>query len=373
MISFLSVFPPYRGGISRFSDFLLRHMKQRFQVEAVNYQKLYPDFLFPGTTQFERTDEQYTLEGVHAYNPFSWRATASEIAQQKPTTLLITYWHPFFIFCFNTILKVVKKNSPDTQVIILAHNIKPHEPFVFSDTLIRSFFHKADHIITLSDQTVEECEELQITTPVSKLFHPIYEHEGPILSTVEAKEQLGIAEDEKVVLFFGLVREYKGLDVLIKALNKIDLKSEGIRPLIVGEFYVDKEEYIQLIDQSQREQYLIIDRFVNNSEIAGVFKASDVLVLPYKSASQSGVFADAINFQVPTIASNHPGLTEHIQSTGSGLIFKNLDEDDLLVQLKSLLGDEEKRAEIHDNLAQLKSELSWSNFLGQLEKIMKDR
>jgi glycosyltransferase involved in cell wall biosynthesis len=367
VITFISVFPPYRGGIARFSDYLISHLRNHFPVEAVNFKTLYPEFLFPGTTQFESGfDHNSIIQGLHSYNPISWINTGKEIAASKPETLLITYWHPFFIPAFNQIIRIVKKRSPETKIIVLAHNIKPHESFIFTDSLAQNFFEKADHIITLSDQTLLETQDLGITTRVTKLFHPIYESDDP----AQSKPLFDIDEDEFGVLFFGLIRDYKGLDVMIKALNRLDIEALKLRPIIVGEFYTAKEPYLEMIKEEHKERYIIVDRFVENEEIPFVFNHADALVLPYKTASQSGVFADAVNYNVPVIVSNHPGLTEHVKSPETGLIFENMDDLQLAESIKLISSDVAMRSKLHSNIKELQRKLSWENFSLEVEKII---
>lgn len=367
MISFVSVFPPYRGGISNFSDYLYRHLKERTAVNPYNFKVLYPDLLFPGATQFmDSKADHYAERVLHSYNPFNWRKTGNNLAVEKPEVLLFSFWHPFFIPSYNRIIKQVKYQSPETKVCTIAHNVTPHEGFPFSESLMRSFFERNDLMIVLSEQTRQEFLKLNISTPVAKIFHPVYTRNIPRQSKNELREKYNFGPDDRIPLFFGLIRDYKGLDIQIKALNKLDLKSLNIRPLIVGEFYSDKTDYLNLIREEHKDQYVIIDRFVTQEEANEVFSISDVLILPYKTASQSGVFNDALNFHLPAIVADHPGLTEYISHNKTGFIFESEDVEMLSTLIKDVFSQEKQLANISANLPSLKQQLSWDNFTRKL-------
>lgn len=364
----MSVFPPYRGGISRFSDYVFKNIEKTEDIEAFNFELLYPNLLFPGTTQFEENSTQeYDKRVMHSYNPYKWRQTARLIVQRRPKILLFSYWHPFFIPGFNSVIKYAKKNLTNLKVVSIAHNVVPHESFPFSSTLMQSFLKKNDGVITLSDQTTSEFNSLKVSqTKNLKLFHPIYETDKPTESASEIREKYGFKSQDFILLFFGLIREYKGLDLLIKALNELDLPKLNIKPLIVGEFYDDKQKYIDLIKPEHLHFYTIIDRFVTADESAEVFTISDLLALPYKTASQSGVLADALNFELPPIVSNQPGVTEYLENEKNSLIF----ESENIEQLKSLLikylNNSNLQNIINNNLRVLKAKLSWKSFTEQL-------
>ncbi len=367
MISFVSVFPPYRGGISNFSDYLFSHLSNIRDVEAFNFKRLYPNLFFPGATQYrEDSNPEYAPRMLHAYNPLNWRTTGKSIAHQSPEVLLFSFWHPFFIPAFNGIISQVRKLSPKTKICTVVHNVSPHEGFPFASSLMQSFFQKNDLVITLSNQTQKEFENLGTTTQSLKLFHPVYDRPLPKTPEAELRNKYGVKESDKIPLFFGLIRDYKGLDVMIKALNKIDLHARQIRPFIVGEFYADKEKLLQLIKPEHKDQYVIIDRFVSQTEANEIFTISDLLVLPYKSASQSGVFNDALNFNLPAIVSDQPGLTEHISHQKTGLIFESECIEQLVQLVEDFLSKPDMRTEISSNLTKLKASLSWEKFTQQL-------
>lgn len=373
MISFLSVFPPFRGGIATFSDYLYKELSKTSNVHAIGFSKLYPPFLFPGSSQFEENPvDDYALRSHHSYNPLKWRATAEEIISQKPEALLLSLWHPFFIPGYLSIIKKVKRKNPDIKIVTVAHNIKPHDSFPFSEQLLTSFLEKNDVVITLSSQVEKEFVDTHVSTLHKKLFHPIYTAEPPALSRSELKQKYNYSESEQIVLFFGLIRPYKGLDIFIEALNKIDIKALKLRPLVAGEFYEAKQPYLDLIKEEHRDSYIFMDHFLSNDEVGEVLSISDLLVLPYKSASQSGIFANAVNYHLPVLASNHPGLTEHIEHQKNGLIFTNLDVEDAAKQVLGFFENPEQQLQMRENLAELKQKLSWSVFSSEILKILKE-
>lgn len=374
MISFLSVFPPYRGGIAKFSDFLYQHLKDSVEVKAYNFTNLYPSLLFPGKSQFldsRDTEREYSNRLLHSWNPLNWKRTANEIISDDPEHLLISYWHPFFAPAFIRIITQIKKKSPKTTISILAHNVLPHEKFPFGKYLSRRLLKKADHIIVLSEQSRSEARSLNYDNKVIKLFHPVYEQKFPDHSKSDLKKQYGFSDEEFVLLFFGLIRPYKGLDLMIEALNEIDLEKEHIRPFVVGEFYMDKETVLSGIKEEHRKFYTIIDRFVNDNEMAEVLTLSDAMIMPYRSATQSGILANAINFKLPCIVSNIDGLTEHIKSGKSALVFPSENITELKHAIFSMM-ESDTRTTIIKQLGTIKEELSWQAFTDHIiDKLIK--
>lgn len=368
LISFLSVFPPYRGGISKFSEFLFQHLNDRVEIRAYNFTNLYPSLLFPGKSQFLDStyyDQEYTKTILHSWNPLNWKNTANEIASEKPEHLLISYWHPFFATAFIRIITQVKKSSPKTIISILAHNVLPHEKFPLGKFLSKKLLSKADHVIVLSEKSKSEAKNLSIGDKVTKLFHPVYEQDLPDKPKSELKKLYGFSDDEFVLLFFGLIRPYKGLDLFIEALNDMELEMDRIRPFIVGEFYMKKESVLAGIKDEHRKFYTIIDRFVSDREMAEILTLADTMVMPYRTATQSGILANAINFKLPCIVSNLDGLTEHIEPGKSALVFPSENVSELKQAVYSMM-ETDTRTTIVSHMENVKDELSWQAFTDQL-------
>ncbi|SMO74413.1 glycosyltransferase [Gracilimonas mengyeensis] len=367
MISILSVFPPYRGGIATFSDYLYRNLDDITDVNAYNFSYLYPSFLFPGKSQFTEDDAagNYAKRIFHSCNPFNWKKTARQILEDNPDHVILCYWHPFFALALLKVMNEIKKQRPKLPVHVLAHNVVPHESFPLGHRLSKALLDKADTLILLSEKSCDEAKKIGVSSTIIKLFHPVYEQKKPIQSRNSLRNAFGYSNKDKVFLFFGLVRPYKGLDLFIEALNTLDLEKHHIRPLIVGEFYTDKEPILSKIKDTHRGFYTIDDRFVSEEEMAELFTLSDALVMPYRSASQSGILANAINFHLPSIVTNLKGLTEHIEHQKTAWVVEKEDVKDLSKAILSLT-DPNQLKEIKAALIPLKEQLSWKMFTKQL-------
>lgn len=367
MIAFLSVFPPYRGGISTFSDYTFRWLDQSAEIKAYNFFRLYPDLFFPGKSQKVEFDEStiYAEPILHSYNPFNWKKVARTILADDPECLLYSYWHPFFAPAYTKVIKTLKKKKPDLKVIAIAHNVLPHEAFPLQEYLVNKLFSYTDEIVLLSSQTEMELHSFTGDIQATRLFHPVYIQNYPTEPKEDLREKYGFEPDDHILIFFGLVRPYKGLDIFIEALNDLPLKELKIRPLIVGEFYTDKQHLLNKIDTSSLDQYMVIDRFVSDRVAAELLYISDAMVLPYRSASQSGVLSNAINFDLPVIVSDLPGLSEHLSHKESGLIFDTGNPDALKQQIKYFVTEKVKQP-MSQEISKLKDELSWQKFAGKL-------
>jgi len=365
-IAFLSVFPPYRGGISRFSEYLQTKLnKKTSSVRCFNYKKQYPTVFYPGTCQTTKDVSDNDIPGVfHPFNPFNWKTATRDILNSSPQIFLYSYWHPFFAPGIRSVLKNIG-TKPKIKRVALAHNIYPHEPFCFQKFLAKKVFSQTDAIITLSNETCEEAKSLAPGKKVIKLFHPAFELSFPEKSSEVIREEHGFNSDDIILLFFGLIRKYKGLDIMIDALNQIDLKGYKIKPVIIGEFYIHKQSLLDRIDPGHLEMYTIVDRFVSVKEMAEYFTMADALILPHKNATQSGVLADAINFQVPVITSALPGLTQYLIENNHGLFFKPGSSQNLKKTILEFL-DQNNKDQYRHHLQELKHKLSWESFTDEL-------
>jgi glycosyltransferase involved in cell wall biosynthesis len=366
VISFQSVFPPYRGGISKFSDHLYSHLMSRFDVRASNYSSLYPRLLFPGKTQFlTDSDDQYAEPIVHAYNPLKWRSTVDKMITRDTRYYFYSHWHPFFAVSQISILKEIRNRYPNIEIAGIIHNVLPHEPFPFQRSLTRRLFKLTDHPVVLSNQTLREYRDLMFGKRPTKLFHPVYEEDWPDEDRNAIRKRLGYEEDDIVVLFFGLVRQYKGLDVLIDALNLMNLDNTRIKPLIVGEFYIEPQTILNKIKPSHLHHYEIINRYVPDDEAAMYMMAADLMVLPYRSASQSGVLSNALNFSLPVVVSDLAGLTEQVDHGRTGYIVPAEDSVSLAKELFNIVTNV-NLGQIRENVTLKKQSLSWDRFVDEL-------
>jgi glycosyltransferase involved in cell wall biosynthesis len=374
VIIFQSVFPSYRGGIARFSDNMFRQLRKHVSVTPYNYRALYPSLLFPGKTQYledGHLSEQVTAEAlVHAFNPFTWKAAARHMIQADTAAYVYSHWHPFFAASQIRIIKELRKLNPHIEIAGMVHNVLPHEHFPLQAGLNRRLFQLTNHNIVLSRHSDDQFRKLMFGQKPVRLFHPVYEEPWPQTPREQVRRRLGYKPDEIIVLFYGLVRPYKGLDVLIDALNLINLEQTRIRPLIVGEFYVDADTILSRIRKDHLPYYEILNHYVSDEIAADYLYASDVMVLPYRSASQSGIFSNALNFELPMVVSDLPGLTEHIEHGKNGRIFPVGDPVSLAKEL-CFLTENGVLDGYRRQMTELRQHLSWNRFAVELLQVFR--
>ncbi len=317
---------PYRGGNSLFVTFLYEALSENYNVQILNYKLLYPNFLFPGKTQYDLSNEVKKIDSlrfVNSINPFNWLKVAKYINRTKPDLIIFDWWHPFFTFCHFTISSLLKKELK-YKVVFITENFISHEKNLFESTLTKIGLKNAKFFIALS-QIVEK--DLKSIAGNGKIFRselPIYNHlAGENISRYEIRKKFDLQENEKVLLFFGYIRKYKGLDLLFESLkllseNFYDMK---IKLLVAGEFYDDKEYYLELIEKLNiKNKVKIFDQYIPNEQVKEFFVASDLVVLPYRSATQSGILNLAYGFNKPVVITDVGGLSEFVLPERTGII-----------------------------------------------------
>lgn len=370
MIAFQSVFPSFRGGISTFSNHLYHHLADRYPVRPFNFSQLYPRFLFPGKSQFlEHNSKEYATPLLHAWNPINWKSTARRMVHRDTMVYMYSHWHPFFAPAQIAVINEIRKTNPDTKIAGIIHNVLPHERFPGQETLTKILFRKTDHPVILSEQTHQQFRTLMDGKNPERLFHPVYDQAWPSESRETVRKRLGYEPNDKVVLFFGLVRPYKGLDIFIDALNMMNLDTTSIKPLIVGEFYIDPVQFTNRIRKDHLPYYEIINRYVSEEEAARYLLASDVMVLPYRTASQSGVLSNAFNFNLPVVVTDLPGLTEHVEHGSTGFIVPPGDPVSLAKELLHI-STETDLEKLRKQVALARENLTWQRFTDELCEIL---
>ena len=321
-IAFLSVFPPFRGGIAQFNQELVKAFSNSAQLGVFNFSRQYPQFLFPGKSQLvDRPDEiqfesQVVLDSI---NPLSYFKAAKKINEFQPDILLIPYWMPFFAPALGKVASKVNAN----RKIALLHNVIPHERRFFDPALNRYFLKQFDAFIVLS-QTV--ADQLKSYLPEARFIlipHPLYRHFGTAIPPVEAKRRLGLSPDRKVLLFFGFIRKYKGLDLLLQALKYL---KENVQVLIAGESYMDYEEIKRVISKEGIAQDQLIEhvRFIDEEEVKVFFSAANICVLPYRTATQSGIAAIAKHFETPMVVTPVGELPNEVMHQSTGYVCQSV-------------------------------------------------
>lgn len=304
---------PYRGGLATFNERLAHQfLKEGNEVEVWTFTLQYPSFLFPGKTQFTTDPAPKDLTIVrklNSCNPFNWIRVGRALKKMAPDKLICCYWMAFFAPLYGTICRIVRKNHK-TQCVALVHNMFPHEKSVLDKLFAPYFVHSQDAFVALSDSVVQDIHTLT-NAPATFSPHPIYDHYGERMEKAAACKALNIDETKDYMLFFGLVRAYKGLDLLLNAFGQIKDKQPNLRLIIAGEFYEDEEKYNkQISDLGLKQRVILRNEFIPDSDLRLYFGAVSLIVQPYKSATQSGVTQVAFHFEKPMLVTNVGGLGE---------------------------------------------------------------
>jgi D-inositol-3-phosphate glycosyltransferase len=315
---------PLRGGLATYNERLAREfMKQGDEVILYTFSLQYPSILFPGKTQMTDSPKPDDLDirvSVNSINPFNWIKIGRQIKKMKPDMLMMRFWIPFMGPCLGTIGRIVRKNK-HTKVIALIDNIIPHEKRPGDKLLTNYFVKNMDGFVAQSRTVLEEMKSFKTDKLVKFNPHPLFDSFGPIIPKHEAKELLGLDITMNYILFFGFIRDYKGLDLLLKAIAHEKLSDLPFKLIIAGEYYGDPKPYQEII-QNMKLQDRVIEHnhFIANEEVYQYFNACDVVVQPYKSATQSGVTQIGYHFHKPMIVTNVGGLPEIIPDGKVGFV-----------------------------------------------------
>lgn len=325
---------PYRGGPSIFISYLYNHLKDKFHVKVFNYKLLYPPFLFPGRTQYDESEENKFIipseRIINSISPFNWISAASKIKKENADLVVFDWWQPFFALCHFFISYFIK-NKYKGRIVFITENFISHEARFIDSFLTKMGLKNADHFIALS-QIVEY--DLKSISGNKKIYRaelpPFGFYTSPLQNPEKLKEELGFNPNDQVILFFGYVRKYKGLDVLIKAMPEVIAVNPSAKLLIVGEFYDNPSDYNKLIESlNLQESAKVINRFVRNEEVGKFYNAAELVVLPYRSATQSAVLNVSYSFNKPVIVTKVGGLQEFVANGETGFIVEPHSEKQL--------------------------------------------
>ena len=312
------------GGLTTFNHRLAREFTaQGHDCQIYSFSLQYPSFLFPGQSQYsdEPAPEGITIKSViNSINPFNWIKIGNRLKKEKPDIIVVRFWLPLMGPALGTILRRVRKNR-HTKIVCLADNVIPHEKRMGDKPFTRYFLKSCDAFITMSEKVLNDLRLFQKTKPAVLVPHPLYDNFGAIISKQEAREKLGIEGQERVLLFFGFIRKYKGLDLLFEAMADERIKKAGIKLLVAGEFYDEEKKYREQIDALHLKDQLILKTdFIPDSEVKYYLCAADAVVQPYRSATQSGVSPLAYHFEKPMIVTNVGGLPALVPHEKAGLV-----------------------------------------------------
>ncbi|MEF2599205.1 MAG: glycosyltransferase [Bacteroidales bacterium] len=364
-IALLSCFYPFRGGISQFNASLYLELGKSHTVKAFNFTRQYPEFLFPGKTQYvTKDDDAVPIESdalLDTANPLTYGRTYRAIRDWEPDLVIISYWMSYFAPSLGYIARRLRKRC---KVISILHNVVPHEPRFFDAPLTRYFLSGCTGNVTLCDEVAEDLKRLSPKAPNITLFHPIYGHFGEKMPREEAEKALGLKPGMRNLLFFGLIRDYKGLDILLDAFGKLD---SGYQLIVAGEPYGSFEKYRNIIDRSPaKDRIRLFTRYIKDSEVKVFFSASDLAVLPYRSATQSGISAIAYHFEVPMVVTDVGGLRQSIGDCGTGLVAPKADADCVVREIRTYFSDANHKTLCVNSIRAEKDRLSWRTFSKRL-------
>lgn len=316
---------PYRGGIAAFNERLAAEfIAEGHEVEIFTFRLQYPSMLFPGKTQYVtgHSPKGITITRlINTVNPINWIIAGIHIRRQAPDILLLRYWIPFLAPSLGTIARIVAGNG-HTRVICLFDNVIPHERRP-GDKLLTAFFVKSVHAaVTMSQTVTDDLLRFRSSIPYVQVPHPLFDNFGDDPGREASLRKLGLDDSYRYILFFGFIRAYKGLDLLLEAFAASGTRSEGrVKLIIAGEFYESRDKYLEIIERAaMHDDVIMIDRFIDDDEVRYIFGASDLVVQPYKSATQSGVTQIAYHFNKPMIVTNVGGLKEIVPDGRCGFV-----------------------------------------------------
>ncbi len=361
---------PYRGGIALFDDRLTAELQAMgHEVEEWTFTLQYPGFLFPGTTQFSEDPAPEgitTVRKMNSINPLNWIKVGRQLRKMKPDLIVVAFWLPFMAPCQGTIARIARRNR-HTRVTGLVHNMIPHEHRPGDKLFARYFANSVDGYVAMSDAVLADIDRFDTTRPRVFCRHPLYDNFGQHATREESLQFLGLDPQYRYMLFFGLIRDYKGLDVLLQAYADPRLRQENVRLIVAGEFYSGSEKYFEMEKQLGLEGLIVWKSdFVPNSEVRYCFGAADLIVQPYKSATQSGVAQIAYHFEKPMLVTNVGGLAEIVPDGVAGYVVEP-DVTQIADRLVDFFGSNRKD-QFTEGLRQEKKKYSWTNMARSVVK-----
>ncbi len=364
---------PLRGGLSAYNERIARaYQQQGDDVTIYTFSLQYPGILFPGKTQYSSDPAPGDLTikvKINSINPLNWLAVGREIKNLKPDLVIIKFWIPFMAPCLGTIAKIIRKNK-HTKVISIIDNIIPHEKRIGDFSLAKYWVKNVDGFITMSRAVLDDLNKFDEQKPKLYCPHPLYDNFGKILEKQYARKILNFVEDGKYILFFGFIRDYKGLDLLLEAMADSRIKNTNIKLIVAGEYYTDAKPYNDIIEKHQLQDTVILATdFIPDQKVAKYFCACDIVVQPYKDATQSGVTQIAYHFNKPMITTDVGGLAEIVPNGKVGYVIQpNIEE---LADAINKFYEGNKEAEFIENVIIEKQKYSWESMIETIDQLLK--
>ena len=363
---------PFRGGLAAFNERLAReYIQQGHEVEIFTFSLQYPSFLFPGKTQFSSEEAPTDLKinrTINSVNPLSWMLTGRKIKKLNADKVIFCYWMAFIAPCFGTIARIVR--SPKTEIVALIHNMIPHEPTILDKLFPKYFVNAMDGFVAMADSVIEDVKHFDANSkPKIVSPHPIYDHYGALLDKKDAAIKLGLYDQNAYILFFGFIRQYKGLDLLLEAFADERLRKFPLKLIVAGEFYENPEPYLSQIAKLKLGNFVELRTvFIPDSEVRNYFSVADIVAQPYRTATQSGVSQIAYHFEKPMLVTNVGGLAEIVPHGKVGYVV-----DVEPAQIADALVDfyENKRAdEFIENIKTEKLKYAWSQMTEAINNLI---
>ena len=363
---------PLRGGLASYNERLAKQFIQEgHQVTIYTFSLQYPGFLFPGTTQFstEPAPANLSIEVcINSVDPLNWIKVGRKLKKLQPDLIIVRYWLPFMGPCLGSILRITKQNK-HTKIVCIADNIIPHEKRPGDMLFTKYFVQPIDAFITMSEKVLTDLQQFAADKPATFVAHPLYDNFGEKISKEEARSFLKIKNEEAVLLFFGFIRKYKGLDILLDAMKILQTAQiiPTLKLLVAGEFYEDSKAYFEQIKMLGIKDMMILNTaFIADSEVKYYLCAADVVVQPYRSATQSGVTPLAYHFEKPMIVTNVGGLPSLVPDNKVGLIAEPNAES---LAAKIIEYFEKGEAHFLPHLVEEKKKYSWSKMTETIFKV----
>jgi D-inositol-3-phosphate glycosyltransferase len=364
---------PLRGGLSAFNERLAAEfLREGHQVTIYTFALQYPSFLFPGKTQYSSDPPPESLSikiKINSVNPFNWIETGRELKKLAPDYIIIKFWIPFMSPCFGTIARIAKRNRK-TKVISILDNVIPHEKRPFDRTLIRYFVDACDGFIAMSKEVYNDLKLFAPAGPAEIIPHPVYDNFGNSVDRVKAMEHLKLDSNFHYILFFGFIRKYKGLDLLLEAIADERIKAAKIKLIVAGEFYEDAAPYQEIIQKHQlQDQLILATDFIPDAEVKYYFSAAELVVQPYKSATQSGISQIAYHFEQPMVVTDVGGLPEIVHDQRTGFVVKPAPSEIADAILRFFNGNYKEQMLPH--IKEEKKKFQWSSMTNGILNLLK--
>ena len=364
---------PLRGGLATYNERLAEVLNEAgHECDILSFSLQYPKLLFPGKTQLssDSAPNSITIHAeINSINPLNWISVGLKYKKAKYDIVVFRYWMSFMAPAFGTIARLIKSNA-HTKILAITDNVIPHERKFFDAAFTNYFLPVCDGFLTMSESVKQDLIDLKLTQPIAYVPHPMYDTFGTAIDKNEAKKLLGLDTDTNYLLFFGFIRKYKGLGLLLNAFADERLKALNLKLIVAGEFYEDKNPYLEQIEKlGLKDRVIVCDDFIPNNQVSTYFCASDVVIQPYLNATQSGVTQIAYYYNKPMIVTNVGGLAELVPNNKVGFVC-NVSEQEIAGAMYNFYTQQKEQA-FTNAAEQEKQRFTWQNLCNQLLNLAK--